>query len=48
MLLSMVLITAEGDITKDSSDPADPRKIALNKAAREKKKKNLFQPLQKP
>ncbi len=44
MLLSMVLITAEGDITKDSGDPADPEKIALNRAGR----KNVFQLLQKP
>lgn len=42
MLLSMVLITAEGDITKDSSDPEDPQKIALNRVGR----KNLFQLLQ--
>lgn len=36
LLLSMVLITAEGDITKDRSDPASAHKTALNRAGREK------------
>lgn len=35
-MLSMVLITVEGDITKDGSDPADPEKIAFNRAGRKK------------
>jgi len=33
----MVLIAVEGDITEDSSDPADPQKIAFNRAGRGKK-----------
>lgn len=44
MLLSMVLITVEGDITEDSGDPVDPQKIAFSRAEREK---TCFQPLQK-
>lgn len=35
-MLSVVLITGEGDITKDRSDPASAHKIALNRAEREK------------
>lgn len=31
VLLSVVLIRAEGDITKDSSDPADLEKIAFSR-----------------
>lgn len=41
MLLSMVLITVEGDITEDSGDPVDPQKIAFSRAERGGKK-NLF------
>lgn len=44
MLLSMVLITAEGDISKDGGDPADPQKVALNRVGGKK----LYQLLQKP
>lgn len=36
LLLSMVLITAKGDITEGRADPVDPHKIALNTGTLEK------------
>lgn len=34
LLLSMVLITAEGDMRKDSSDPEDPGKTATEQGGK--------------